>query len=84
MLEEIHNSPIQNLEGFLAANRNFLFRYTHGSVYINNYLSIPPEKYAKEADVEKIKPFGFAPGTRTYNGIGKKIGDAFSKGKKSE
>ena len=36
-----------------------------------------------EPDIEKIKPFVFAPGTKTYHGIGKKIGDAFSIGKKT-
>lgn len=33
-------------------------------------------------DIVKIKPITFAPGDRTYYGIGEKLGDAFSMGKK--
>ncbi len=35
-----------------------------------------------EPDVEKIAPLVYAPGTQAYHGIGKKIGGAFSIGKK--
>jgi flavin reductase (DIM6/NTAB) family NADH-FMN oxidoreductase RutF len=33
-------------------------------------------------DIEKIKPMIFDPANRTYYGIGKCLGDAFSEGKK--
>jgi len=33
-------------------------------------------------DIEKVKPIVFAPAVRTYHATGKKIGDAFSVGKK--
>jgi flavin reductase (DIM6/NTAB) family NADH-FMN oxidoreductase RutF len=33
-------------------------------------------------DIEKVKPIIFAPGTRTYQGIGKFLGKAFSIGRK--
>ena len=34
-------------------------------------------------DVEKIRPILFSPGTRTYHGLGKFLGTAFSVGRKS-
>ncbi|MDD3374736.1 MAG: flavin reductase family protein [Candidatus Omnitrophica bacterium] len=39
-------------------------------------------KNLKIPDIEKIKPFSFNPATRTYYGIGKYLGDAFSIGRK--
>ncbi len=35
-------------------------------------------------DVDKAMPFLFAPGSRTYHGIGKTLGNAFSIGKEIE
>ena len=32
-------------------------------------------------DIDKAMPFVFAPGSRTYHGIGKVLGNAFSIGK---
>lgn len=34
-------------------------------------------------DIEKVKPIIFAPGTRSYHGVGKYIGKAFSIGRKT-
>ena len=36
----------------------------------------------KFPDIEKIRPLIFAPGSRTYHGVGKQIGQAFEMGKK--
>jgi flavin reductase (DIM6/NTAB) family NADH-FMN oxidoreductase RutF len=41
-------------------------------------------KDTKIPDIEKIKPFSFNPATRTYYGIGKFLGDAFSIGKRNK
>jgi hypothetical protein len=68
-----------------------LWRKNHFISHSGAYtLSIPSETYADESvlaenrmpDIEKVKPILYATAEKAYFSIGKKIGDAFSMGKR--
>ena len=81
-------SDFERKEDILTSNVFSFFKYADRTIYLKRLMNLIDVKVDDRVmdengnpDIEKVKPIIYATSSKSYHGIGKKIGQAWSIGK---